>query len=300
MKKSILLAGLAAVAICFGACDKSGAGSASDGLADTVAQSFGNTQGSYYANMFNENMPDDVKAKFNEESFLRGLKQVMLADTADEGYLVGLSMGLQLMQTVNMWTNQAELNINREALYNAFANGFKHPMDQEAQEAANLELQQVMNKVSDRIRTIYEQRQQAEQEASAATATENKTAGAAYVEEQKAQDADLKTTESGLTYKVIKQGEGALPGDNDQVKVIYTGKLIDGTEFDSSKGEGIDFPVSGVVPGFREGLKMMNKGSKYTLIIPSDLAYGDQTNGSIPAGSTLVFDVEVVEVIPAN
>ena len=89
-----------------------------------------------------------------------------------------------------------------------------------------------------------------------------------------------------------------MPKDNSTVKVHYTGKLIDGTVFDSSvdRGEPADFPVTQVIPGFSEGLKMMNKGSKYVLYIPASLGYGNNEAGNIPAGSTLVFEVEMIEV----
>ena len=104
-------------------------------------------------------------------------------------------------------------------------------------------------------------------------------------------------TESGLQYKVIKPGEGESPDDNDMVEVHYTGTLIDGTVFDSSRerGEPIEFPVNGVIPGWTEALKLMKPGAQYMLYIPSKLAYGDKKTGPIPEGSTLIFDVELLE-----
>jgi FKBP-type peptidyl-prolyl cis-trans isomerase FklB len=104
-------------------------------------------------------------------------------------------------------------------------------------------------------------------------------------------------TESGLQYKVIKPGEGESPDDNDMVEVHYTGTLIDGTVFDSSRerGEPIEFPVNGVIPGWTEALKLMKPGAQYMLYIPAKLAYGDKKTGPIPEGSTLIFDVELLE-----
>jgi len=101
---------------------------------------------------------------------------------------------------------------------------------------------------------------------------------------------------SGLQYKVIKAGEGESPDDNDVVKVHYTGTLIDGTVFDSSRerGEPIEFPVNGVIAGWTEALKLMKPGAQYMLYIPADLAYGDKATGPIAAGSTLIFDVELL------
>jgi FKBP-type peptidyl-prolyl cis-trans isomerase FkpA len=111
---------------------------------------------------------------------------------------------------------------------------------------------------------------------------------------------DVVTTASGLRYKVIKTGEGKSPTDNDVVLVSYKGMLKDGKVFDQNPQAG--FPVTGVVPGFSEGLKIMQRGGQYRLWIPSKLGYGpeDQTNPqtgevAIPGGSELIFDVELLE-----
>ncbi|HNW54453.1 MAG TPA: FKBP-type peptidyl-prolyl cis-trans isomerase [Bacteroidales bacterium] len=103
---------------------------------------------------------------------------------------------------------------------------------------------------------------------------------------------------SGLQYKVIKEGSGESPDDNDVVTVHYTGTLVDGTVFDSSRerGEPIEFPVNGVISGWTEALKLMKPGSQFMLYIPADLAYGDKKTGPIPEGSTLIFDVELLKI----
>ena len=103
---------------------------------------------------------------------------------------------------------------------------------------------------------------------------------------------------SGLQYKIIKEGVGESPADSDMVTVHYTGTLIDGTVFDSSRerGEPIQFPVNGVIAGWTEALQLMKPGAQYMLYIPAKLAYGDKTTGPIPGGSTLIFDVELLKV----
>ncbi|UTW64712.1 FKBP-type peptidyl-prolyl cis-trans isomerase [bacterium SCSIO 12741] len=114
---------------------------------------------------------------------------------------------------------------------------------------------------------------------------------------------DVITTASGLQYTVIREGDGPKPIATDQVRVHYHGTLIDGTVFDSSvdRGEPVTFPVQGVIPGWIEGLQLMNVGSKYKLFIPSDLAYGDRGAGAkIGPGATLVFDVELLEIVKAD
>jgi FKBP-type peptidyl-prolyl cis-trans isomerase FkpA len=111
-------------------------------------------------------------------------------------------------------------------------------------------------------------------------------------------DTGIKATPSGLRYKVIAPGKpGTHPTDADIGLVSYIGKLPDGTVFDKSQ-QPVPMPVAAVVPGFSEGLKLMNKGAKYRFWIPPQLGYGDKANGPIPANSTLVFDVELVDFLP--
>lgn len=144
--------------------------------------------------------------------------------------------------------------------------------------------------------TAMEERQRAE----AAKAGEaNRKLGEAYLAEN-AKRAEVETTASGLQYEVITEGTGAQPTAGDQVKVHYTGKLIDGTVFDSSveRGEPATFGVTQVIPGWVEALQLMKTGSKWRLFIPSNLAYGPNgAGGVIGPDATLIFDVELLEVL---
>ncbi len=125
----------------------------------------------------------------------------------------------------------------------------------------------------------------------------NSSAGDAYLAANGKKEG-VKTTTSGLQYKVITPGTGKTPGAKDTVKVHYEGTLIDGTVFDSSikRGEPATFPVNGVIAGWTEALLLMKKGAKYQLVIPPKLAYGVAGQGPIPPNAVLVFEVELIDV----
>jgi len=126
----------------------------------------------------------------------------------------------------------------------------------------------------------------------------NKTSSATFLAENAKKDG-VKTTASGLQYKVVTEGKGAKPKADDTVEVNYKGTLIDGTEFDSSykRGQPVTFPVNGVIPGWTEALQLMPVGSKFELYIPSDLAYGPGgTGGVIGPNQALVFEVELLDI----
>lgn len=120
--------------------------------------------------------------------------------------------------------------------------------------------------------------------------------------EQNAQQEGVKVTESGLQYLVLKEGNGVKPGPEDAVTVHYTGRLIDGTVFDSSveRGEPATFAVGQVIPGWVEGLQLMSEGAAWRLFIPSNLAYGPHGTGPIQPNSTLIFDVQLIKVNKKN
>ena len=126
-----------------------------------------------------------------------------------------------------------------------------------------------------------------------------KAEGEAFLAENAKKDG-ISVTESGLQYHHDTVGTGKSPDENDKVTVHYKGTLLDGTEFDSSykRGEPISFPLNGVIPGWTEGLQLMNIGGKTTFYIPQELAYGERPNpgGPIPPFAALIFEVELIEV----
>ncbi|MDH5559229.1 MAG: FKBP-type peptidyl-prolyl cis-trans isomerase [Deltaproteobacteria bacterium] len=111
-------------------------------------------------------------------------------------------------------------------------------------------------------------------------------------------DPEITKTASGLQFKIIKEGTGKTPDQNNIVTVHYIGKLVDGTVIDSSydKGAPATFPANGVIPGWQEALVMMSEGSKWEIFIPPSLGYGERGIGPIPPNSTLIFEVELLGV----
>jgi len=148
------------------------------------------------------------------------------------------------------------------------------------------------------IRQAYVEKRQASQQAeSAAAGSENLAEGQEFLAENKSKEG-VKTTDSGLQYKVLTMGDGARPAATDTVKVHYKGTLLNGTEFDSSyaRNEPISFALNRVIAGWTEGVQLMPVGSKFIFYIAPDLAYGAGGGGPIPPNSTLVFEVELLDI----
>lgn len=155
------------------------------------------------------------------------------------------------------------------------------------------------DEAKDEIRRFFEAMEAKQREASAKMGEVNKAAGEAFLAEN-GKRVEVKATASGLQYEVLVEGNGPQPSAQDQVEVHYTGKLIDGTVFDSSVDRGVPatFGVTQVIPGWVEALQLMKAGSKWRLFIPSQLAYGPQGAGNvIGPNATLIFDVELIKVI---
>jgi len=152
------------------------------------------------------------------------------------------------------------------------------------------------------VRKEYIEKRQAEQQAQAAAAGQtNLVAGQEFLAENATKEG-VQTTASGLQYKVITMGDGAKPVATDTVKVHYRGTLLDGTEFDSSyaRNEPISFALNRVIAGWTEGVQLMPIGSKFMFYIAPDLAYGEGGGGPIPPNSTLIFEVELLDIETAE
>lgn len=188
-------------------------------------------------------------------------------------YAWGLAMGMQLK---GMGMKEVALDDFKEGVKAAFDGGKPAMEPEEAQ------------------KLIQEYLADLEQKAVEAAKAE----GSKFLEENKAKEG-VKVTPSGLQYEVLKEGTGLQPGKEDEVTVHYTGRLLNGTVFDSSvsRGEPATFPLNRVIPGWTEGVQLMKEGGKYVFFIPSDLAYGAQgVPQVIPPHSTLIFEVELIKV----
>ena len=172
--------------------------------------------------------------------------------------------------------------------------GLKDSKDPNSWKLDRPAINQAVQDAQTRIRTQQEQQVEAMAEA-------NLKSGEAFLAENAKKDG-VTVTASGLQYRVITEGAGDAPKATDTVKVHYEGRLISGDVFDSSiaRGEPVSFPLNGVIPGWSEGVQLMKVGSKFEFTIPSALAYGPSGTGPIPPNSVLVFDVELLEINPAN
>ena len=195
-------------------------------------------------------------------------------------YALGLNVGLSYQQSGITQLNIQDFADGVAAIFNGVAPRL------------------TMDEAREQVNKLAEELQRKHQEQETKMAELNKKSGESFLREN-GKRVEVKTTPSGLQYEVIAEGKGARPTATDQVEVHYTGKLLDGTVFDSSveRGEPITFPVSGVIPGWVEALQMMPAGSKWRLFIPSNLAYGAQGAGPIGPHQTLIFDVELLKVI---
>jgi FKBP-type peptidyl-prolyl cis-trans isomerase len=202
-------------------------------------------------------------------------------ETEDQkaSYGIGLNMGSQLAPA------GAKLDMD------AFLAGIRDGMDRKDPALPQEEIQTALQAFSAAVNAAESERLTAEGET-------NRAEGEAFLAEN-AEKEGVMVTESGLQYEVLRPGEGPMPGPQDQVRIDYRGTLIDGTQFDSSydRGEPATFGVGGVIPGFSEGLQLMQVGSQYRFFIPGDLAYGPRGAGTdIGPNAALIFEVELLEI----
>jgi len=218
------------------------------------------------ANVFSQNKEKEIKMKNQLDSV---------------SYIIGYDLGQNF--------KAQSIEINPEILLAAIIEGMKQGK------------QLISNQESEKVLAAYvEEIQKKKQSQQSETIKKTKQEGEAFLLANKTK-AGVVTTNSGLQYKIIREGTGASPKSTDKVVVHYAGRLVNGTKFDASydRGNPAEFPVNGVILGWQEGLQLMKEGGKYELYIPADLGYGDNGAGeSIPGGAVLIFEVELIKVIP--
>lgn len=279
MKKILSIALVAIMAVGLVGCNEKGGAAKGSALADSVSMAFGDLYGNGMSGQIKADSTMDMKA------VMKGIETILKADTSDHGYLAGLQIGIQIMQMYSGVKQQYGIDINQKKFMEHFKKAFM--ADSAASQEEMMRLQMDLEPLLERAAK--------EAKANDPKAIENKKAGEAYAN-KKAAEAGYTKTKSGLVYKVLAEGNGENFTENDVVLTKYVGKHIDGTEFDSSKGEAVPFNLKAVVPGFAEMIQLMKPGMKVEVIIPAELAYAENGNQVIGPNETLVFEVETVGV----
>ena len=254
---------------------------------DTFSYLFGKANTNGLTNYLTQRM--GVDAAYLED-FVKGFQQTALteADKKEKARLAGIEIRSQVENQVIAQANK-QINDSVDILNKAlFVKGFQDGITQSNMTISMDSIQQVVRKQMD-----YYHKVKMEKKYGA-----NRIAGEEFLKKNAKADS-VKTTASGLQYKILTKGTGEIPQATDKVKVHYEGHLIDGTEFDSSykRDKPTTFPANEVIRGWTEALTMMPVGSKWMLYIPQELAYGDREQNKIPPFSTLIFTVELLEIV---
>lgn len=210
--------------------------------------------------------------------------QTLETEQQKQSYAFGASIGGYVEQRYAL-QEEVGIELDKDLVVKGFIAGLQKQSQLEPEE-----LDALNKAIEESMKTAMREKEQA-------AAQENVAAGEAFMAENGKREG-VTTTASGLQYEVLSEGEGAKPAAEDTVKVHYKGTLLDGTEFDSSysRNEPAVFPLNRVIAGWTEGLQYMSEGAKYKFVIPSNLAYGSRATGKITPNSTLVFEVELLEV----
>jgi len=228
--------------------------------------------------------------------FVKGLKEALNAGKEKSAYIQGLSIGHQIAQQMLpefnkfVFGDDSTKRIKTDPLLAGLAGVIKNEDLALGKMDANMYIQKEIQEAQNRQMAKQEEQLKEQYKDSIA-------AGEKFLAEN-AQKEGVITLPSGLQYEIIKRGSGPIPTDTDRVRVLYEGKLLDGTVFDSSlnRNDPAIFGVTQVIPGWTEALKMMPVGSKWRIYVPYDLAYGSQDRGTIKPFSTLIFEVELLGI----
>ncbi|MDE6403276.1 MAG: FKBP-type peptidyl-prolyl cis-trans isomerase [Muribaculaceae bacterium] len=251
---------------------------ATPAAADTVSAALATVWGSHITPVLDAKYPGNAKAA---AEFIRGISDAFNVSAEQEPYYQGILQGFTVAERLEQM-KQLGFPIDRESFLRALSN---------ALEGGDTGFTPT---TADRYLSDYMSRQY---EAKLAADTLSVESQRRFIEQNATREGVI-TTPSGLLFEVITEGEGEGPTLDDAVSVTYTGKLYNGEIFDDSEGSDVTFPVSGLVPGFTQGLLMMKPGGTYRIIIPADLGYGPRgTAGVIPGNAALDFTITLHRVI---
>lgn len=296
LKKMMLGACVAIVAV---SCsnnggDKMPAVSEPKTFADSVAMYIGLCD-AYEMNLATSKLPDSVQSKLDKEKFLLGVKTILLADTS-ASFRQGMDVALNYIQNMNM-AKAAGVDLNREMFLAYFAQELNAQNSDTVVAAANKAKYEAMAKRLAEKVNEYQMEQQVKAQIMMGKMFEtNVAAGKAFIDSLKAADKSIKTSKSGLSYKVLTQGKGKVAKAGQTANIILDCSLIDGTKFMSSNGQVAPMPVNeAFCEGLKEAVTTFPVGTRVMLYIPQELAFGAQGYQGIEPGTTLVFDLEIVE-----
>ena len=283
MKKTVLCSVLAAGLVAMGltSCNKKSGAALADGV-DSLSYAFGVLNGTDLAMGLKQ-----YPKKVDIDQFIRGMQSTVNSDSAKFSYEFGAAIGSNMKQQIEQMGKQG-IEMNKEEILSALFATLK----EDSTLISRAQAEEVFRNGMQAIQ-LKKQKEEAEKLANTPEAKKNKADGEAFLA-KKAKEAGVQKTASGLLYKVIKEGKGEKPVENDKVTVSYKGTLIDGTQFDAS--EKVPMSVGQLVPGFNEALMLMTPGSKYEVYIPAELAYGTNPNPRIPVNSALIFEIELLSV----
>jgi FKBP-type peptidyl-prolyl cis-trans isomerase FkpA len=216
--------------------------------------------------------------------------EILTLDTEQQqkSYAMGASMGHILERKI---ANQKEMGVEYDP--GLLVKGFIAALQGQSQLDKN-----DIKSINHAVELLVREKQVAQK---AQTSDKNKAEGVEFLANN-AKRLGVTVTESGLQYEILRNGEGRKPKATDTVKVNYFGKLLDGTQFDSSyaRNKPASFPLNRVIKGWTEGLQLMSVGAKYKFYVPSNLAYSTRSTGKISSHSTLIFEVELLEIFEIN
>ena len=293
--KKLFIAGAVAMALAGGlaGCSKSAEEAdsfkVSKGLTDSIATYYGLAYGQNIWNYIDQQQ-QRTGDTINKADVIKGVQYILAGESSSD-----ISLGMQIGLDIKRFIDDSRKN-GMEVTPSDVMKYFRQAVlaDTISQGQAQADYA-TFNMLMSRVRELENARKRQEIDK---VAEENTKAGEEFIAQAKANDPSIQTSKSGLSYKIENPGEGDRIGASDRATVKYTGRLVNGEQFDAGTAE---FAPSRVVPGFGEGMQLLGKGGKATLYIPGSLGYGQQGAGDkIGPNATLIFDIEIIDVTPAQ